>query len=73
MKQVAFGWNAPKMKEQFPALADDVAAAFDKDNEAMIRLHMRGSLSDGERDRVLNRIAKRVIREAADAVLGGRP
>ena len=58
-----FGWGAPSFKEQFPTLSDEVATRFDEDNKAMIRLRIRGYMTDGERDNVMKKITKAIERE----------
>lgn len=57
---VTFGWGAPPMAELFPVLASGDADAFDADNVAMIRLHVRGIISDSELQRAVKRLTKRI-------------
>lgn len=51
-----FGWGAPPMKEQHPVLPDDEAEHFDKDNEALIRLSVRGYLTDSQKLAAMKKI-----------------
>nr|WMC99312.1 hypothetical protein RAR13_11705 [Aminobacter aminovorans] len=46
---VEFGWGARPMKEQHPVLDEEVAAHFDKDNMAIIRLSVRGLITDSQK------------------------
>lgn len=63
MKNYAeFGWGAPPFKEQFPSLSDHDAAHFDKDNGAMIRLSIRGYLTDSQKTAAMRKITKAVER-----------
>ena len=39
---VEMGWGAPPMKEQHPVLSDDYCEAFDRDNQDLSRLVVRG-------------------------------
>lgn len=66
---VEFGWGAPPMREQHPVLSDEVAAHFDKDNEALIRLSLRGYLTNSAKHAAMKKITKRIgaeIRKALD-------
>lgn len=58
--QVEFGWGAKPFIDQFPSMDKSAAANFDKDNEAMIRLRLRGYLTDSQRDQVMKKIANSV-------------
>lgn len=55
-RSAEFGWSAPPFKEQFPKLSDTVAAQFDADNTAMIRLRIRGYMTESQRDSVMKKI-----------------
>ena len=66
-KQIIFGWGAPKFKEQFPELPDAVAEHFDKDNEAMIRLHVRGYTTDSARTATMKKLSKAISNAVASA------
>lgn len=55
-----FGWGAPSFKEQFPALPDIEAEHFDRDNEAMIRLSIRGYITPSQRDSAMKKITKKI-------------
>lgn len=57
---VEFGWGALPMKEQHPVLPDDVAGHFDEDNKALIRLSVRGYLTDAQKRAVMKRITQSV-------------
>lgn len=59
-KQVEFGWGARKFSEQFPQLSEDEASHFDKDNDAMIRLKIRGYLTPSQKDSVMKKIARSI-------------
>ena len=56
------GWGAPPMKEQFPELSDHDAEHFDKDNVALIRLHIRGYLTDSARDAAIKKIGREIAK-----------
>lgn len=58
--EVIYGWGAPPMKEQHPILTADDAGHFDKDNEAFIRLSLRGYLTDGQKSSVMAKMTARV-------------
>ena len=55
-----FGWGAPKFKEQFPLLSEDIADHFDRDNEAMIRLFIRGYITPSQRDAAMKKIGRAI-------------
>ena len=57
---VEFGWGAPPMKDQHPILPDDVAAHFDADNLAVIRLSMRGIITPSQRDAALKKLTAKI-------------
>lgn len=61
---MVFGWGAPPIREQAPMLAADDAEHFQKDADAIIRLHMRGVLTDGQRNSAITRLHKRIARDA---------
>jgi hypothetical protein len=42
---VDMGWGAAPIKQQHPALPDDIAAMFDEDNAAISRLLLRGLIT----------------------------
>ncbi len=60
-------WGARSFKEQFPQLSDKQAELFDEDNKALMRLRVRGYLTDSVRDTVIKKIGK-----ALDAALKGQ-
>lgn len=57
---VEFGWGAPPMKEQHPILADNIAAHFDKDNAALIRMSVRSYLTDSQKQSAMRKITASV-------------
>ena len=57
---IDFGWGAPPMGQQFPSMSDDTAERFDRDREALLRLHLRGYLTDSQRDSAARKVAKAV-------------
>jgi hypothetical protein len=59
-RHAAFGWGAPPFQEQFPTLSAEDAHHFDADNEALMRLRVRGYLTDRERDNAIEKITKRL-------------
>lgn len=61
---MSFGWGAPKIHEQAPMLADETAAHFQQDADAIFRLHVRSVLSDGERNRAIARLHKAIFAAA---------
>lgn len=63
--QVEFGWGAKPFIDQFPAMDPSAAEHFDKDNEAMIRLRLRGYLTDSQRNQVMKKIATSVGKSLA--------
>ena len=65
---VEMGWAAAPMQEQHPALPDDIAAHFDRDNADLVRLKIRGIISDAEMRNAERRFAKKV-RAALTAAL----
>ena len=64
LTDMSFGWGAPKIQEQAPMLAQEDAAAFQADADAIIRLHVRQVLSDTERDRAIRRLHAAIFRKA---------
>ena len=72
---VEFGWGAPPMKEQHPVLPASEADHFDKDNAALIRLSIRGYITDAQKRSAMARITKAVaqeIRSALSKATGGQ-
>lgn len=57
---VEFGWGAPPMKEQHPVLPDEVAAHFDADNTALIRLSVRGYLNHTQKQAAMKKITAEI-------------
>lgn len=69
--EVIFGWGAPSMKEQHPVLPDFEADQFDKDNAALIRLSVRGYLTDAQKRNAMARITTAISKEIRRAREGG--
>ncbi|KAB2792559.1 hypothetical protein F9K96_05295 [Brucella anthropi] len=67
---VDFGWGAPSIHEQFPELSEDVANHIEKDREAMLRLRIRGYLTDSQRDSVMKKIVKSIEKALNASPLG---
>ncbi|MEJ5019265.1 hypothetical protein WH297_05870 [Ochrobactrum vermis] len=67
IKQIILGWGAPKFKEQFPELPDHVAEHFQKDSEAMLRLRIRGYVTDSQRDAITKKLFKEISKAIAKA------
>jgi len=65
---VEFGWGAKPISEQFPVLSGEIAGHLDADNTAIIRCHVRGLLTDSQRDAALKKLTKRVEREILSAL-----
>ncbi len=57
-RSIEFGWGAPSFAEQLPGLSPDDAAAADEDNKMIIRLSVRGVLTEAERDRAIKRATR---------------
>lgn len=57
---VEFGWGAPPMKEQHPILSDIEADHFDRDNKALIRLSVRGYITDAQKNSAMRKITASV-------------
>lgn len=70
---MSFGWGAPPIREQAPMLSPADATAFQTDADTLIRLHVRGVLSDGERNRAITRLHKAIAGAARirSAIQGG--
>lgn len=58
--KVEFGWGAPPIGEQFPAIPKDVAARLDEDSAAFSRLRIRGYITDSQRETIVRKLAKAV-------------
>lgn len=69
---LVFGWAAPSFAEQVPSLSAENAEHFDKDNAAIVRLHLRGLLSDGERDKAIKRTHRAIVRAVPRKATGGQ-
>ncbi len=57
---VILGFAAPPLKEQHPALPDDVAQRFDEDNVAISRLKIRGMIAPSIADKARARLVKEI-------------
>lgn len=57
---VELGYLARSIKEQFTELSDEIAVQFDKDNEAISYLRMRGYLSDSAKRAVVKKLVKNI-------------
>lgn len=68
MSSFELGWSARPFKEQFPQLSDNEAMLFDEDNKALLRLRVRGYLTEKARDAVVKKIGK-----ALETALKGQP
>jgi hypothetical protein len=65
---IEFGWGAAPFGLQLPTLSTLDAAHFDKDNEAIVRLSLRGFLTEAERDRAIKRVTREVRAALTKAV-----
>jgi len=66
---VEFGWGAPPMGTQHPVIPAEAAEHFDKDNMAVVRLHLRGLITDSQRDAAFKKLTKKIgtaIRKALE-------
>lgn len=63
---MTFGWGAAPIAEQAPMLSANDAAHFQQDADAIIRLHVRSVLSDGERSRAITRLHKSIATRAQE-------
>lgn len=64
---VIFGWDAPPMKDQHPVLPEPISEQFDRDNEAVIRLSIRGLITPSQRDSSFKKLTRNIesaIKEA---------
>lgn len=66
--EVIFGWGAPPIKEQHPALPDETAKHFDLDNQAISRLSVRGLLTMSQRDAAFKKLTNNVERDLRRAL-----
>jgi hypothetical protein len=58
-----FGWGAPPFAEQFPTLDREIAEHFDLDNKAIIRLHVRGAITDSQLAQAIKKVTKQIEKE----------
>lgn len=65
-KQTQVELGAKPFIDQFHAMDRSAAEHFDKDNEAMIRLRIRGYLTDSQRNQVMKKIATSVGKSLAN-------
>lgn len=56
------GWGAPPIKEQHPILDDDVAEHFDRDNQALSRLTVRGLLTSSQAEAARKKHVANVVK-----------
>jgi len=66
-EQIIFGWGAPTFKEQFPELPDHVAEHFQKDSQALLRLRIRGYITDSARETIIKKLGKEISKAVAKA------
>ncbi len=59
-KSIEFGWGAPSFAQQLPGLSAEDAVAADEDNKAIMRLSVRGIITEAERDRAIKRATRRI-------------
>ncbi len=64
-EQIIFGWGAPTFKEQCPELPNDVADHFQKDSEALMRLRIRGYVTDSQRNAITTKLVKEIAKAVA--------
>jgi hypothetical protein len=57
---LSFGALVDPIGEQVPELDKEVAAQFQEDMEAIIRLYIRGIISDSVREKAYMRLAKKI-------------
>jgi hypothetical protein len=57
---LSFGALVDPIGKQVPELDKEVATQFQEDMEAIIRLYIRGIISDKERERGYTRLAKKI-------------
>lgn len=57
---VEFGWGAAPMIEQHPILDEDSAMHFDRDNAAIIRLSVRGLITEAEKSNAFKKLTKSI-------------
>ncbi len=66
---VEMGWGAAPIKQQHPVLPNEIAEQFDKDNEAITRLHLRGlitaSAAESARRKYASKVAAAITRALA--------
>ena len=66
--EVVFGWGAPPLQEQHPALSEHIAEQFDTDNKNISRLRVRGLISDSELRAIHRRLVKNIEKEIRKAL-----
>lgn len=66
--EVVFGWGAPPVKEQHPILSSHVAHHFDEDNKALMRLSIRGYLTDSQKNAAIKKMTARIGSEIRKAL-----
>lgn len=61
--EVIFGWGAPSIAAQHPVIPAEKSEQFDKDNMAIIRLSVRGLITDSQRDAAIKKLTRKVEAE----------
>jgi len=59
-KEVAFGWGAPKLKDQFPMLNHKEMDRLQEFSKYMISLHLNDYISDSIRDKIKQKLSNKV-------------
>lgn len=67
-RHLVFGWGAPPFAEQLPGFDPVECEHFDKDNAAIVRLHVRGFITQSERDKAITRVTREVRAKLAKGV-----
>lgn len=61
-KDVILGWAAPNIKDQFPQLSSMVAEEYQRDQNELLRLKMRGIIPPAEHKKAVERMVKRLLK-----------
>jgi len=64
--KVEMGWAAPKIKDQFPQLSDDVANRLQMDSDSITHLSMRGIITPAEKKKAMFRFMNLVSEALKD-------
>lgn len=70
---VVFGWGATPMREQHPVLGKEDAEHFDRDNTAIIRLHLRGLITTSQRDAAFKKLTRKIEDAIRTAIAKAEP